>query len=441
MSFNQRSLWHQTHKTQPPATPVRLELVPERTSNLEQYTAEMLQRTQEELQWYRQLYNHAPSIHLSLDTTGVILSVNQFGACCLGYTPEQLVQTSIFNLFHLSEKQRLSEALIKLCQTALSDTINGEYRLDCPESKIAWVKVILKILPDENGHLLADGSLCQKSPVILMGCEDITADKQEEDTSQKTQIVHKTQTPIQAQLSDIESLNHLKEEFLSTVSHELRTPLTNMKMAIQMLGIAMRQQQKFVEFSKISRYCEILDNECERQINLINNFLDLQRLDINAKPWLLETIHVHKWLGNVVELFQASNGDICKQKIHLSIASNLPLLICDTLSLERILIELLTNACRFSPPDAEIVISAQLKLQNMQFQVINYGVEISKSELPHIFKKFYRIPSTDPLKQGGTGLGLALVDKLIKQLGGTVEVESGSNLTCFAIQLPLHRQV
>jgi len=436
MSFNQRSLWHQTHKPQPPGTPVCLEIVPERTSDLELYTAEILQRTQEELQWYQRLYNHTPSINFSLDATGIILSVNQFGASCLGYTPEQLLQTSVFNLFNLSEKQRLSEAFIKLCTTSLPSTINGEYRLDCPDSKIAWVKVILKILPDE------DGQRHQKSPIILMVCEDITAYKQENETCQ----TNKSQTKMQAQLAEMESLSRLKEEFLSTVSHELRTPLTNMKMAIQMLGIAMQQQQNTLaeitelpaKRSKISRYFEILDNECEREINLINNFLDLQRLDTSGKPWVLETIQVQQWLWRVVEQFQARNRGICKQMVHLSIVPNLPLLICDPFSLERILIELLTNACKFSPPNAEITISAQLKLKNMQFQVINSGVEIPISELPHIFEKFYRIPSNDPWKQGGAGLGLALVEKLIKQLGGTVEVESQSNLTCFAIQLPLN---
>jgi signal transduction histidine kinase len=99
------------------------------------------------------------------------------------------------------------------------------------------------------------------------------------------------------------------------------------------------------------------------------------------------------------------------------------------------LIELLTNACKFSPPNAEITVSAQLKSQNIQFQVINSGVEIPAVELARIFDKFYRIPSNDPWKQGGTGLGLALVEKLTKQMGGTIEVESGSNRTCFIIQL------
>jgi len=152
---------------------------------------------------------------------------------------------------------------------------------------------------------------------------------------------------------------------------------------------------------------------------------------------VLETIQLQQWLWRVVELFKALNRNSCQQNLDLQIAPNLPLLACDPFSLERILIELLTNACKFSPPDAEIIVTAQLKSQNIQFQVINYGVEIPATELARIFDKFYRIPSNDPKKQGGTGLGLALVQKLIKHLGGTIEVESGTNRTCFAIQLAI----
>ncbi|MBD2453544.1 PAS domain-containing sensor histidine kinase [Nostoc sp. FACHB-87] len=429
MSLNQRSLWHQTHTQQDTlsASPARLELVPERTSDLELYTADMLRRTQAELHWYRSLYEHTPAIYLSVNAAGIILSVNQFGANLLGYKPEELIKTSVFNLLELSDRQRLSETFIELFSAVYPNhSIKAEYRLHCPDSKITQVKTTLKILPD--------GEYPEKSPVILMVCEEV---------SQAT-----NQTAKQVQLAEMESLTHLKEEFLSTVSHELRTPLTNMKMAIQMLGIALQPEQNFVqemakpptERSKAARYFAILDNECEREINLINNFLDLQRLDSNAQPWVLETIQVQQWLRRVVELFHARNRGICKQKIHLRIAPHLPPLVCDPFSLERIFIELLTNACKFSPPEAEITVAVALNCQNMQFQVINAGVEIPSSELPHIFDKFYRIPSNDPWKQGGTGLGLALVQKLIKQLEGTIEVDSRSNRTCFMVQLPLQRQ-
>jgi PAS domain S-box-containing protein len=558
MSRNQQSGWHHTcqHQDTLSATPPRLELVPERAVDLEICAAETEDRTQDELLWYRRLYENMPSVYFTLDATGIILSVNQFGAKRLGYRCEELIQKPIFSLFESSDHQRLSEALNGLLKTSPSEISNWEFRLDCPASKIIWVKVVARILP--SGEKNFSHSHSSTSPEILMICEDITERKSEDTLRQKEQGFHpmantapvmlwmsgddglynffnqfwleftgrrieqeqglgwqegvhpedriscqkkynlafslqakfeieyrlkrsdgqyrwildygvprfspsgkftgyigcciditqhklvevalrESQQAAKAQLEEVESLNRLKDEFLSTVSHELRTPLTNMKMAIQMLGISLNQEQKFLLDSKASRYFQILSNECDREINLINNFLDLQRLDSSIKPLVLETIQVEEWLERVVELFKARNRNSL-QHLNIKIDPNLPPLVCDPFSLERILVELLTNGCKFSPSGAEITVTAKFKSGNIQFLVMNSGVEIPPEELPRIFEKFYRIPSNDPWKQGGTGLGLALVQKLTASLGGTISVESKAKHTYFTVQLPVSKE-
>ena len=444
MSFNQQCSWHHTCQQRDivSATSAHLELVPEKAADLELCMVETLRRTQEELLWYRKVYENIPSVYFSLETTGTILSVNQFGAGYLGYTPEELVQKPIFQLFAPSDRQRLANALMGLFRaTPPLQVEEGEFRLDCPTSKVEWVKVVARIL-------LPDG---EQNPIILMVCEDITEHKQVESwqNEQRHTIADaevaliESQKVAQAQLEE-SALNRLKEEFLRNVSYELRTPVTNMKMAIQMLLIALNKEQNFfwemtlqTKSSKVDRYLQILNNECDREINLINNFLDLQRLDTSNKPLVLETIQVHSWLAQVIKLFNAHNRNCYQYELQLSIDPNLTTLICDPFNLERILIELLTNACKFSPLGERITITAQLKSNNFQLQMTNSGVEIPADELPRIFDKFYRIPSNDPKKQGGTGLGLALVQKLIKHLGGSIKVESRSNFTCFTIELPV----
>jgi PAS domain S-box-containing protein len=537
MTRNHQSSWHQTcqHQDVFSANPPRLELVPERTVDLELCLDES--SVQKELQLHTE-YDNIPCIYLALDVSGRILSISKFGTDSLGYLPEELISKPIFSLFDLLEQQKLSDAL-KGVRT--SDEISSwEFRLDCPGSKIVWVKVVARMLRG------------RENPQILMVLEDITAYKSEETEIESEQrfytladqtpvmlwlaesngfytflnqywleftgrsmeqekglgwlesvhpedrirchqnlvyslnaqtkfeieyrlrradgdyrwirdagtprftkdrftgyvgccidvterklaevALRETQRAAQAQLEEMESLNHLKDEFLSTVSHELRTPLTNMKMAIQMLGIALNQQDS--SQSKASCYFQILNNECDREINLINNFLDLQRLDSNVKPLVLETIQVESWLLRVVNLFKARNRNSL-QNLQLHLAPNLPTLVSDPFSLERILVELLTNACKFSPANAEIIVSVNQEGSNIRFQVTNFGVEIAANELPRIFDKFYRIPSNDPWKQGGTGLGLALVQKLTLALGGAIAVESGSNCTCFTVVLPI----
>lgn len=559
MSLDRSFNWHETRRKQNlvSAKSASLELVPKTTSDLDKYTTEALRRTQEELNWYRTLYDKTPGIFFTLDTTGKILSVNQFGANCLGYAPCDFTQKSIFSLFASFECERLSNVLTELLKNSSEEVKNREFYLNCPDSKIVWVKVKARMLID-----------AEQNSTILMVCEDITAYKLSQASKQSEQsfreladsapvmlwmtdengvhnffncswlkftgrkieqelglgwlnnlhendrelylatyyqtlkekeqfqiqyrlknaggdyrwvsetgvprfasngnlegyvgcciditeckkaeiAVSESRKAVKAQLEEMESLNRLKDEFLSTVSHELRTPLTNMKMAIQMLGIKLEKEQQASETyeavndstkkSKISRYFQILNNECEREISLINNFLDLQRLDTIAKPLVLEKIEVNRWLERVLELFNARNRNCCKQKLILTIEPNLPAMVCDPFSLERILVELLTNACKFSPLDEQIIVNVKMKSDNIQFQVINTGVEIPSVELPRIFDKFYRIPSNDPWKQGGTGLGLALVQKLTKHLGGVIKVESGLLRTCFSVELPFER--
>ncbi|MFE1746814.1 GAF domain-containing protein [Coleofasciculus sp. H7-2] len=249
-----------------------------------------------------------------------------------------------------------------------------------------------------------------------------------------------------SQVEELEKLNRLKDDFLHTVPHELRTPVSNMKMAIQMLSISLnRDYALFAELgkpreqqSKVARYFQILHNECEREIRLIDDLLDLQKLYAGAHPLLLSAIQLQEWLPPIVEPFQerAKNH---QQTLLLDISSDLPRFICDPTTLGRIVSELLDNACKYTPASERITLKVQGKPGSVQFSVSNSGVEIPERELPHIFDKFYRIPTNDPWKQGGTGLGLTIVKRLITHLKGTLRVESKDRQTCFTVELPSDR--
>ena len=105
-----------------------------------------------------------------------------------------------------------------------------------------------------------------------------------------------------------------------------------------------------------------------------------------------------------------------QQQFALKIPAGLPPLVIDSLRLEHILNELLHNACKYTPSGEVITVSAQATSETIEICVSNSGVEISPIECDRIFDKFYRIPSNDPWKHGGTGLGLALVKKRVEHL-------------------------
>ena len=241
----------------------------------------------------------------------------------------------------------------------------------------------------------------------------------------------------QAQVAALEKLNRLKDDFLSTISHELRTPISNIKMAIQMLKMTVEQLEiPRVEAEDLERYFSILRSECEQEISLINDLLDLSRLDTDAEPLLLTKIELTSWVPHVAESFQerARSHD---QELQVEIPRDLPALTTDLIDLERVLSELLGNACKYTPPGEQIKISADATPERLQLHVTNSGVEIPAEECDRIFDKFYRIPNNDPWKYSGTGLGLALVKKRIERLGATIHVASEATQTTFSIEFPL----
>ena len=258
------------------------------------------------------------------------------------------------------------------------------------------------------------------------------------------------------QTAEIEVLNRLKDDFLSTISHELRSPITNIKIATQMLKLLLAQDKsnengqaqllanpEQVELqAKVAHYLLILEQECDRETNLLNNFLDLQQLDAGNYCLSQTTVNLQETIPQVIKPF--SKRVINQQQtLNLEIADNLPILKIDQTSLERILTELLCNACKFTPIGGEIIIElyskqAFAKAFTLQMRVKNSGIEIPLNEYSHIFDRFYRIENGDRWKHNGTGLGLALVKKLTEHLGGTIQVECENGQTCFAVEIPVN---
>lgn len=247
----------------------------------------------------------------------------------------------------------------------------------------------------------------------------------------------------QAQVRELERLNHLKDDFLSTVSHELRTPVTSMRMAIQMLGLSLNQEQNlFAEFdkpkveqSKTARYFQVLQEECEREIKLISDLLDLQRLESGYQTHHQEVILLQEWLPPIVQPFQEESHEE-QQHFHFKVPTDLPAFSFNAASLARILTELLSNACKYTPVGGHIQLLISMNARTLEVQVKNTG-EIPAQELPRIFDKFYRIPQADPWKQRGTGLGLALVKRLVTQLGGQVQATSQAGETRLIVEVPI----
>ncbi|MBD2098961.1 GAF domain-containing sensor histidine kinase [Trichocoleus sp. FACHB-591] len=241
------------------------------------------------------------------------------------------------------------------------------------------------------------------------------------------------------QIDQLRQLNQLKDEFLSTMSHELLTPLTSMTLAIRML----RQAELSPE--RQNKYLDILEQQCNQETNLINDLLALQKLESNQASVYLQKVDFKSLIGELVESFEerlASKG--------LTLTTDLPkrslILQTDYDSLNRILVELLTNAGKYAEPNSIIHLVVAHPSESSNNQIVltlcNTGPGIAEEELPYIFDKFRRGQGVTQRAVQGTGLGLALVKCLVQHLNGAIAVAShplpatDSCETCFTLTLP-----
>lgn len=263
------------------------------------------------------------------------------------------------------------------------------------------------------------------------------------DISEHQKAIEARQRQIEQEqrVAQLEEINQLKDNFLNTVSHELRTPLSNIMMAIQILQTAITKEES-------QRYLEILQSECDRELELINDLLDLQRVEATTSPLLTpEPLLLQYWLPSILESFSVRIKER-NQTLKLNLPGDIPPLISDNASLARVFMELLNNACKYTPVGGEIILSvshqgkssvAEWKTLSSELSSsfiilsISNSTEIPADALPRIFDKFYRVPNADIWQQSGTGLGLTLVKKIVEQLQGTIQVESHAGWTTFTL--------
>jgi signal transduction histidine kinase len=256
-------------------------------------------------------------------------------------------------------------------------------------------------------------------------------------------------------ITDLESRCQQKDRFINEISHDLRAPLMNIKMAMRMLKTSLKTDLIISELlagHKAETYLKILEQECDREVELIDNILDIQKLEYAiegraeahamgvvspvAHRLNLESLEIATWLPNTIEPFNY-RAQTDRQKLITSISRLIPTITTDRAYLTKIFTELLNNACKYTREDGEIIVAVDTPDREWLTLVVKNQAEIPDRHLPHIFEQFYRVPSGERSAQGGSGLGLALVHKLVTQLNGQIHVTSTAGWTEFAVKLPV----
>jgi signal transduction histidine kinase len=232
---------------------------------------------------------------------------------------------------------------------------------------------------------------------------------------------------------EVES-DRLKTEFIGTVSHELRTPMTSIKGFTQLLvmgslGPVNETQREFLG---------IIQTNAERMIAIINDLLDITKIETGTVELDLRSLHLAEALSNVVMELQPKIQERTHE-LSISIPPGLPLVRADQRRFNQILYNLLSNAVKYTHRGGQIALEAREVTQDIvpealreglktgryvQIDIRDTGVGIAKDELERIFERFYRTENPLKVEAGGTGLGLSLVRPLVQLFGGRVWVES-----------------
>jgi signal transduction histidine kinase len=210
----------------------------------------------------------------------------------------------------------------------------------------------------------------------------------------------------------------LKTEFVNNISHELKTPLT----LIRLYGETLQRKENLTNKEKRECY-EIITKESERLSHLINNVLDFSRIEMGRKEFDFKKGYLQEIILDTLESYRyhlEKKGFV----IHKDIVRDLPEINFDGEAIASVLVNLLSNAMKFSPKEKEVTVKLFRDNGNIVLQVADKGIGISQKEILKIFQRFYQAENNIASEAKGSGLGLTLVKNIIEAHGGTIEVES-----------------
>jgi signal transduction histidine kinase/CheY-like chemotaxis protein len=292
---------------------------------------------------------------------------------------------------------------------------------------------------EEDWFLMRITPLAGNQPGVVVAHENITARKQAEqalgaERASLASRVEKRTTELQEANVQLAQAMRLKDEFLANVSHELRTPLN------VILGNTELLQDQFYGplTPKQARAISLVDSSGQHLLELINDILDLSRIEAGK-------LELNPTLLSIRDICQASldlvkqGADVKGIRLIKTFDAKATTIKADELRLKQILVNLLTNAVKFTPQNGTVGLEVHGDAENERLDVVVWdtGIGIAETNLAQIFEPFVQLDGGLDRRQEGTGLGLSLVWRLVEMHGGSVSIESKPDQgSRFTVSLP-----
>lgn len=213
-------------------------------------------------------------------------------------------------------------------------------------------------------------------------------------------------------------LDKSRREFVANVSHEMRTPLTSIKGACETILSDPDMAPDMEDF-----FLHMAVDECDRMTRIVSDLLVLSRLDNKRTQWAIESFDPDKIINHVCEVMRV-DAEAHSHELRYTPGGTLSVITADKERIEQVLINIISNAIKYTPDGGTITVKAEEVSHGLQIRVSDTGIGIPSEDLPHLFERFYRVEKSRTSETGGTGLGLAIAKEIVEAHGGTISVES-----------------
>ncbi len=369
-----------------------------------------------------------------LDPNGNFTSWNIGAKRILGYQEAEIIGQPFERIFspEAIERGQPQQVLTKAVTEGFSKENRWHLRKD---GTFFWAHCVITPLRDEDGNLHGFSKIMQ----------DITERKQAEEEKEQLLLREQAARAVsEAAQSAAEAANRSKDEFLAIVSHELRTPMT------AIIGWAGMLQTGALDEAKVSLALEIIERNANLQMQLIEDLLDISRIVRGELSLCIDLVDLVEVITAAIEVVQ-SLADAKSIQIETILDTSIEKISGDSDRLQQVVLNLLTNAIKFTPNDGRIKVQLSKEvgsgeefsqpsiLNYVQIQVSDTGKGISADFLPHVFERFCQADSSHTRSDKGLGLGLAIARHVVELHGGTIQAQSqgiGQGAT-FTVKLPI----
>ena len=371
---------------------------------------------------FRDLLEAAPDAIIVVDDQGRIETMNAVTEQWFGYTREELLGQSVDMLVPDDVRSRHAGHRAQYNHHPKRRPMGASLLLDARRKDASTFPVEISLSPVESEFGVR----------TIAVIRDITERRRNEERIRAIQARHTKE--LEARNAEIEGANRLKSEFLANMSHELRTPLHTVigfaeLLAEELKGPLNDDQKRFVQH---------IHRDSHHLLNLINEVLDLSKIEAGKVQLHLETLQLEDVLKDSLSSIRQQGN---KKDLSIGVRIDPSISVrADRLRLRQVLDNLLTNAVKFTPQGGSIEVSANTEKDVAQISVRDTGVGIAREYHESVFETFQQVGEMAVGTREGTGLGLAISKRLVEQHGGRIWVESelgkGSRFT-FTIPLEL----